>query len=368
MKKDYYIGLMSGTSLDAIDAVLVDFSSTNPRIIACHQHDLPDTLHSGLLSLCQSGENEIERLGVIDIQLGQTFAEAVQQLLTSAGVSAAEVSAIGSHGQTIRHRPEAGFSLQIGDPNTIAEHTGITTVADFRRRDLAAGGQGAPLAPAFHAAWFANPQRSRVVLNLGGMANVTLLIPGLAVTGYDTGPANVLMDAWIQQQRGQRYDRHGAWAQTGTVNAALLATMLTDDYFHQPAPKSTGRERFNLAWLQQQLDTLPDLLPAEDVQATLCALTAATVVEAVQEVAAEGMEILVCGGGAHNSHLLAQLGQRLPGCVINTTDAAGLAPDWVEACAFAWLARETLAQRPGNVPTVTGARRPVILGGIYPAA
>jgi anhydro-N-acetylmuramic acid kinase len=378
MEKDYYIGLMSGTSLDAIDAVLVDFAAARPRLIASHQHELTDTLRSALLDLCQPGENEIERLGIIDIQLGKAFAAAAQQLLSAAGISATEVSAIGSHGQTIRHRPETGFTLQIGDPNTIAERTGITTVADFRRRDLAAGGQGAPLVPAFHAAVFGRHKPEdetvdgghppRVILNIGGMANVTLLIPGLPVTGFDTGPGNVLMDAWIQQQQQLPCDHDGAWAQSGAVNAPLLAALQSDDYFRQPAPKSTGRERFNLAWLQQHLAAIPDSLPDEDVQATLCALTAVTVAAALHdEIVTAGGEILVCGGGAHNGHLLAQLERLLPDYTIKTTDAVGLAPDWVEACAFAWLARETLARRPGNVPTVTGARRPVILGGIYPA-
>ena len=363
-----FVGLMSGTSLDGIDAVLVDFSADPPRLIEALSHPLPDTLRQRLTALCQPGGDEIERLGRADVALGELFAEAVQRLLTQTGIAATEVRAIGSHGQTIRHRPEAGFTLQIGDPSRIAQRTGITTVADFRRRDLAAGGQGAPLVPAFHAALFRSPDISRAVLNLGGMANVTLLPAGAAqpVTGFDTGPGNVLMDLWAQRHLGRPLDEGGAWAASGRVDEALLSRLLDDPYFRQPAPKSTGREHFNADWLAARLDESEHSPSAADVQATLCELTAVSVAEAVRRSGCDARELLVCGGGAHNDHLLARLRERLSPMTVATTDEHGLPADWVEAVAFAWLARETLAARHGNLPAVTGAREAVVLGSIHP--
>ncbi len=365
---DYFIGLMSGTSLDGIDAVLVDFADTPPRLVATHSHPLPDTLRQQLAALCQPGTDEIERMSQADAALGELLAEAAQRLLERADMPAADIRAIGSHGQTIRHRPAAGFSLQIGDANRIAQRTGITTVADFRRRDMAAGGQGAPLVPAFHAALFRSPDITRVVLNLGGMANITLL-PAAAtqpVRGFDTGPGNVLMDLWAQQHLGQPLDKDGAWAASGSVDEALLARCLSDGYFHQPPPKSTGREHFNADWLSARLAESKHSPSAADVQATLCELTAVSVAGAIRQSGLDAAELLVCGGGAHNAQLLSRLRAHLDPMDVIPSDERGLAADWVEAVAFAWLARETLAGRPGNLPAVTGAGEAVVLGSIYP--
>jgi len=371
---DYYIGLMSGTSLDAVDAALVDFGSNRPTLVRAINHPLSADLRQAIQTLCTPGDNEIEQLGRVDIQLATTFADAVKQLLKESKVDAEQVHAIGSHGQTIRHRPDLKkrqhFTLQIGDPNTIAELTGITTVADFRRRDMAAGGQGAPLAPAFHAAMFSSDSQTRVILNIGGMANVTLLPAASAsadcpVIGFDTGPGNALMDAWVQRHQQQAYDNEGQWAASGAVNPKLLETFLQDDFFSRKPPKSTGREHFNMAWLEQQLSRFGQDIDPADVQATLSELTASSVQQAVAQF--EPQAIVVCGGGAHNTDLMQRLGEKFSVGKVSRSDDLGLSADWVEAVAFAWLARESLAQRPGNLPSVTGARRSVVLGGIYPA-
>jgi anhydro-N-acetylmuramic acid kinase len=365
---ELYIGLMSGTSLDAIDTVLADLAPAMPQLIHTHSHPLPKTLRAQLLALCQPGDDEIERLGHADSLLGTLLAEAVMQLLADSGVAATDIQAIGSHGQTVRHRPKInpGFTLQIGDPNHIAEHTGITTVADFRRRDLAVGGQGAPLVPAFHAAVFSTNEKTRIVLNIGGIANITLLDPHRPATGFDTGPGNMLMDTWIQQQRGEDFDQDGAWAATGQVNEPLLAQLLTDDYFQQAPPKSTGREHFNPDWLAQRLASLKILPATVDVQASLCELTATSIARAIEMHTGDGpREVIVCGGGARNGQLLKRLRAQLSNTPVRPSDELSLATEWVEATAFAWLARETLANRPGNLPKVTGACKPVVLGGIY---
>ncbi len=366
---DHYIGLMSGTSLDSIDAVLVDFADDPPRLIEAYTHPLPDALCQQLVALCQPGDDEIERMGRADMVLGELFADAVQQLLSQAKLPSSEIHAIGSHGQTIRHRPDAGFTLQIGDANRIARRTGITTVTDFRRRDMAAGGQGAPLVPAFHAALFRSPDISRVVLNLGGMANITLLPadPEQPVSGYDTGPGNVLMDAWARQHLDRPLDENGTWAATGCVDEALLTHCLSDIYFRQLPPKSTGREYFNADWLAARLikSESKHSRPPANVQATLCELTAISVAEAIRQADTDATELLVCGGGVHNAHLLARLGAHLDSMNIIPSNERGLAADWVEAVAFAWLARETLAGRPGNLPAVTGASEAVVLGAVY---
>jgi len=368
-RMEHYIGLMSGTSLDGIDAALVSFTDDLPSLQHAINFPLDESVREEIRKLCAPGDNEIERLGQLDIHLGQNFAAAVQQLLTETNINATQVRAIGSHGQTIRHCPEQHFTLQIGDPNTISELTGITTVADFRRRDIAAGGQGAPLVPAFHAALFGTlTDKPRVILNIGGMANVTLLPRGNApVTGFDTGPGNVLLDAWIQHQQQQSFDREGQWAASGTVHPPLLKALLEDRFFQLAPPKSTGRERFNFDWLQQQLDTLEDDIPPADVQATLSELTASSIAEAVQKYAADTVELVVCGGGARNSDLMQRIATKLASARIKTSDDFGLAAEWVEAVAFAWLARQTLAGLPGNAPRATGARHPVVLGGIYPS-
>lgn len=362
---------MSGTSMDAIDAVLVDFSAGIPRLVHTLDYPIPDELRSICQALCIPGNNEIDRLGQADGQLGDVFADAVLQLLDKAGISAQNVAAIGSHGQTIRHRPEetTPFTLQIGDANRIAERTGITTVADFRRRDMAAGGQGAPLVPAFHAAVFQSTEQSRTIVNIGGIANITILPKDTdtPVSGFDTGPGNRLMDIWVQKHQQQFFDQDGQWAATGEINKSLLNQLMTDEYFDRLPPKSTGREKFNLAWLEEQLANYGKETAAEDVQATLCELTAISITVDIRQHAQETEAVIVCGGGTRNLQLMKRLREHLDPVEVKTTDDIGYPAEWIEAMAFAWLARETLAHRPGNVPGVTGAHHPVILGGIYQA-
>lgn len=367
---ELYLGLMSGTSLDGIDAAVVDLSSATPRIVAARTQPYAPELRSELLALTQGGNiDEVEHLGRLDRRLGELFANAALAILEPSGLRSSAIRAIGSHGQTVRHRPagSAPFTLQIADPNLIAEHTGITTVADFRRRDIAAGGQGAPLVPAFHASCFRSREENRAVLNIGGMANLTLLPanPQQPVTGFDTGPGNVLLDAWITKQRNEHYDRNGDWAAAGRMQPDLLRALLQDDYFRAPPPKSTGREHFQLAWLGQRL--MEFACSPVDVQATLVSLTGETVAAALRDAAPDIRRLLVCGGGVHNATLMSALSSALPDMRVESTAAHGVDPDWVEAAAFAWMARETLAGRPSNVPSVTGARGPRILGGIYPA-
>ncbi len=362
---------MSGTSLDALDAALLDFATQPPRLIATHSQTIEPELRAELRALSHGGEtDEIERLGRLDAALGERLAALTLGLLDKAGLTATGIRAIGSHGQTIRHRPEATppFTLQIGDPNRIAAATRITTVADFRRRDLAQGGQGAPLVPAFHAAVFRAPGEPRVIANIGGMANVTLLPadPAQPVTGFDTGPGNVLMDAWAERHLGKPYDADGAWAAGSTADSALLTALLAHPFFTRTPPKSCGREQFNLDWLDERIRAVgaPD---PQAVQATLCALTARSLTDAVERHAPGCARLLVCGGGARNTTLMQHLQARLPDCAVESTAAHGLPPQWVECAAFAWLARETLAGRPGNLPAVTGAARATVLGAIYPA-
>ena len=369
MSSDYFIGLMSGTSLDAIDAVLVDFGFDSPIIVETLNHPIPTTLRNDLLALCQPGDNEIERMGHADTQLGIEFSDAVKQLLDKSKTPAKEIHAIGSHGQTIRHIPDGDnpFTLQIGDANQIAELTGITTVADLRRRDMAAGGQGAPLVSAFHAAMYLSTKKTRVILNIGGIANITTLPvdSNFIITGFDTGPGNGLMDAWVQKHKQQNYDDDGQWASSGSVNQKLLAQLLSNDYFTKAPPKSTGRELFNLNWLEQQLSQISENISDVDVQATLAEFTVVSISNAINQHSSETDEVIVCGGGTRNSFLMKNLSENLKPTEVKTTDDLGLPAEWVEATAFAWLAKETLAHRPGNVPGVTGARHPVVLGGIY---
>lgn len=368
---ELYVGLMSGTSLDGIDAALVDLAAA-PRLLAAATYPLPPGLHAELVALCQPGPDEIERLGRADRALGLELAHAVRQLLAGAGVSPGAVRAIGSHGQTIRHRP-AGigipghpFTLQIGDPTSIAHHTGITTVADFRRRDVAAGGQGAPLVPAFHRAVFSGA-RGRAIVNIGGIANVTGLPGQGPVLGFDTGPGNTLLDTWIQRQRGEPYDRDGLWAAAGTPLPELLAALLADPYFALPPPKSTGREYFNLPWLEPHLQRLAATADPADVQATLTELTARSIADAIAALPFAAGEVFICGGGAYNRQLMQRLAALLQPRTVSTTAELGIAPEWVEAAAFAWLAQQTLKGAPGNEPTVTGAEKYCTLGAIYPA-
>lgn len=358
-----FLGLISGTSVDGIDAALVRFSPA-PQVLFGRTYPLPATLAGDVLRLSQAEARiTLDEAGRLDTRLGQAFAAAALQALADSGTSAGDVTAIGSHGQTLRHDPrgDAPFTLQFGDANVVAERTGITTVADFRRRDVAAGGHGAPLMPAFHAAVLRAEHEERAVLNLGGIANLTLMPRGGVVRGFDTGPANGLMDAWCLEHRGQPYDRDAAFAREGRVDETLLAALLADPWFALPPPKSTGRDQFQLQWLRARLGGQS---PA-DVQATLCELSAATVADALRREQPACARLLACGGGAHNPLLMQRLAARLPGVAVASTASVGLDPDFVEAAGFAWLARETLAGRPGNLPAVTGAAGPRVLGAIY---
>lgn len=364
----YFIGLMSGTSMDAADAALADFSTATPTLVATHHSPLSAELRAGLFALCTPGPDEINRMAALDTRLGEIFADCTLALLKKAGVAASAVHAIGSHGQTVRHQPGGPypFSVQIGNPALIALRTGITTVADFRRADMVVGGQGAPLAPAFHNAVLRSPQHNRVVVNVGGIANVTLLPADLtqAVRGFDTGPANGLLDVWAERHLGQRMDEGGQFAASGQINDALLATFLADDYFALAPPKSTGREYFNSAWLDNLLQQHSKVSPA-DIQATLCELSAATIAAAILRYAPDTTEVLICGGGVHNTQLMQRLRTHLKPRSVESTEHYGVSPEWMETLAFAWLAKQTLAGQPGNLPSVTGAKRAVVLGGIY---
>lgn len=356
--------------MDGIDAVLVELGDHSCNTLATHSHDYPPSLRERLQTASRQPEAVgIDEFGRLDHATGHCFKDAALGVLAKSKVSPNSVRAIGSHGQTLRHLPRDAepFTLQIGDPNIIASGTGITTVADFRRRDVALGGEGAPLAPAFHQWLFTSEATSRVVLNIGGFANVTVLQDKRAgVVGFDTGPGNSLLDAWHRKHREGPFDTDGAWATTGRVNESLLSACLDDPYFALPPPKSTGFEYFNLEWLSDRL-TDSDLPPA-DVQATLLALTVATIRQAILEHAAGTSEILVCGGGIHNTALMHELAAAANPIAIRSTEEFGLHPDWVEAAAFAWLAGRTLDGLPGNLPAVTGASGDAVLGGIYPAA
>lgn len=368
-----YIGLISGTSMDGIDAVLAEVSAGGAfHVLGARTTALPARVQQRLRALAVPGAepaagvaDAIDELGALDGELGELFAAAALDLLTAHGLVPAAVRAIGSHGQTIRHRPRATqpFTLQAGDPNIIAARTGTVVVADFRRRDMALGGQGAPLVPAFHQAVFGHPAERRAVLNLGGVANLTLLAPGEAVTGFDTGPANGLMDAWARRHLGQPFDANGAWAASGRVLAPLLAALLAHPFLALPPPKSTGPEEFTPEWLDAAIGQAGHPAPP-DVQATLCEFTAVSVADALHD--APPQRLIVCGGGVHNGHLLARLAARLPGTAVTSSSAHGVDPDHVEAAAFAWLAARTLAGLPGNLPTVTGAARPAVLGAVWP--
>lgn len=360
-----YIGVMSGTSLDGLDIALIEQHTQATRLRASLYLPMPDALRQQLLALCQSGADEIARSALAEQAWVALAAQGIASLLEREGLQPAQVRAIGSHGQTIRHEPQRGFSVQIGNPALLAELSGIDVIADFRRRDVAAGGQGAPLVPAFHAALFGQ-ERPRAILNVGGFSNLTLLAPDAPVRGFDCGPGNVLLDAWIGHQQGLPFDADGAWAASGRADAALLARLLTDDYFQQRGPKSTGRERFNLSWLLAHLQAHPPVAPA-DVQASLLELSARSIAADLQRSLPQAEELLVCGGGAHNRRLMQRLGELLPTCRVASTDSRGLPADWIEAMAFAWLAHRCLEGLPGNCPEVTGARGPRILGALYPA-
>ena len=357
-----FVGLMSGTSIDGVDAVLADFGVEPCRALARTHVAFAPELRDELTALQRSGADEVHRGALAANALMDCCATAVAAVLAAARCNAGDVAAIGLHGQTIRHRPELGYTTQLANPARLAEATGITVVADFRSRDVAAGGQGAPLVPAFHASLFALPDKHRVVINIGGIANITDLPPRGPVRGFDTGPGNTLMDAWCERHTGQPYDRNGTWGGGGRVIPELLRAMRGESYFAMPPPKSTGRDRFHLRWLAKYLNAS---YAAQDVQRTLVALTAQTIAAAIIEHCAQADEALVCGGGAQNAVLMQELAAALAPTELSTTAEHGIAINEVEALAFAWLAREALARRPGNVPTVTGARGPRILGAIY---
>lgn len=361
----FYIGVMSGTSLDGLDIALVELAPAI-KLIATHYIPMPESLRAELLCLCASGPDEIARSAIAQQHWVTLAAQGIHTLLDQQQLKPQDVRAIGSHGQTIRHEPARGFTVQIGNPALLTELTGITVVSDFRSRDVAAGGQGAPLVPAFHEALFEAQPGNRAVLNVGGFSNLSLIEPGKPVAGFDCGPGNVLLDAWIHQQRGDHFDRDGQWAASGKVEKTLLNELLSDPFFVTKGPKSTGREVFNLPWLVQHLSHLP-AFAAEDVQATLLELTALTIVESLQSAQSDTRELLVCGGGAHNAALMARLAALLPNANVSSTAAYGVDPDWVEAMAFAWLAHCCLEGIAANRPSVTGARGLRILGAIYPA-
>lgn len=359
-----YVGCISGTSVDGLDLALLKVEQAGPaeqlNLEAATTVKLPQPLRARLLQLANPGPGELDLLGQCDAELGDYIGESIVRFIERSGLQAVDVCAIGSHGQTVRHRPppqHSAFTLQIGDPNRIAEKTGITTVADFRRRDMAAGGQGAPLVPPFHAALFARTERSRGVLNIGGISNITLFKPTL--TGFDTGPGNGLLDLWADEHLGQPYDDDGQWASSGNVDPNLLKRFKADPYFALAPPKSTGREYFNRDWLTQMLETTA--ARPEDIQATLVELTAQCTVDACPPLD----EIIVCGGGRLNSTLMARLAANTT-AKVTTAEAQGFDGDAIEAAAFAWFAHRTINRLPGNAPTVTGARGERVLGGIYP--
>ena len=353
---------MSGTSLDGVDAVILAFDTNRCQVTHTHSLPFPTDLRARLLTLHTPSENELEVTAITANTLARLYARVIEQLLVKAELQPTDVQAVGCHGQTIRHRPELGFTLQIGNAALLSELCKITVVADFRSRDVAAGGQGAPLVPAFHQAVFAHPHITRTIVNIGGIANISYLIPQGPVIGFDSGPGNMLMDAWSHQHIGQTFDESGRWASSGKVIDELLHKLLSHPYFGSQPPKSTGRDLFSLEWLQHYLN--PSYSPA-DVQRTLLEVSAYTVIDAVRQYCSDTEEIYLCGGGAYNALLVQRMQQLFPAAKIALTDELGIPVNWVEAAAFAWLARQTMHQQPGNLPTVTGAKGPRILGAIY---
>lgn len=378
MTTQLFIGIMSGTSLDGVDAALCSFNTGSfeqsalqngaCQLLETQFLAYPESLKVELLALHEPKHNELEAASILGCRLAQLYADAVRQLLDKAQVNAAEISAIGCHGQTIRHRPELGFTLQIGNHALLAELMNISVIGDFRSRDIAAGGQGAPLVPAFHQAMFGSSTKNRAIINIGGIANITYLGKNGQVLGFDSGPGNMLLDSWTKLKIGQDYDKDGAWATTGVVLQTVLSGMLAEPYFALPPPKSTGRDLFNDRWFNdhwlKQHQLYPHLRP-QDVARTLAALTAQSIHDAIAPMNID--EVYVCGGGAHNTLLMNSLQEMLGGKLLATTDTLGVGVDWVEAVAFAWLAKQTLENKPGNLPEVTGANGARILGAIYPA-
>ena len=366
MRSSLYIGIMSGTSLDGIDAALVDFNSSTPSLIKTYFVMYDQYLREQLLALNQAGYDELHRTALVSNKLSRLYADAVEGLLSKSGVSSQSITAIGCHGQTVRHCPqsERAYSIQLGNAALLAELTGITVVADFRSRDIAAGGQGAPLVPAFHQVMFGHTEKHRIIVNIGGIANVTSLPPKREVIGFDCGPGNILLDAWCLQHTGSLYDHNGSWAATGCIIPELLEALLTFPFFSLPPPKSTGRELFNSDWLKSYLHGKES---PQDVQATLLKLSVEAIALSIWLHFPEAEEIYLCGGGARNGKLVAELKTALPGKEVNLTDVLGVNADWMEAFAFAWLAKQTINKLPSNLPAVTGAQGYRILGAIYTA-
>jgi anhydro-N-acetylmuramic acid kinase len=359
-----YIGLMSGTSLDGVDGVLLDIGADNAITLRGHRHEaFAGSLRDELLALNTSGGDELHRAALAAQGIARAYASVVNALLLDSGAVAREVRAIGAHGQTVRHRPEAGYTTQLLNGALLAELTNIDVVCDLRSRDVAVGGQGAPLAPGFHAAVFGDARQTRAVLNLGGISNLTLLSPRRPVIGFDCGPANALLDGWCQRHLQRPFDVDGQWAASGQVSQPLLAALLTEPYFDLPPPKSTGRDLFHMAWLDAKV---PDIAPA-DVQATLAALSIESVARDLERHAPQTSALFVCGGGARNAHLMSGFARRLPRVRVSTTDELGVPVDQVEGAAFAWLAHRFVERQPGNLAEVTGARGPRLLGALYPA-
>ncbi|MBC7954588.1 MAG: anhydro-N-acetylmuramic acid kinase [Cytophagales bacterium] len=365
---ELFAGLMSGTSLDGVDGVLAEFSAQGiPKVVSHAYRAFPETLRDELLALNSSGPDELHRCALAASTLAGLYIEVVAELLAHSKVQPSAVRAIGSHGQTVRHRPMLGYTSQINNPALLAEKSGIAVVADFRSRDVAAGGQGAPLVAAFHRALFGAAGETRAVLNLGGISNLTALLTDGRTTGFDCGPANVLMDLWSLRHTGQRFDADGTWAASGVVQPQLLEVLLQEPYFAAPPPKSTGRDLFNAGWLADRLNRYGKDCRPEDVQATLCELTAITCIRAILDHAGDASELLVCGGGALNKQLMRRLAHHLPKMAVRLTDDRGLPAQHVEAAAFAWLAYKHLHGEPGNLSAVTGAAGPRLLGALYPA-
>lgn len=364
--KSLYIGLMSGTSADGIDATLIEIDGDNIALKGHLETPHSEALRRSILSLCESGEHEIDRMGELDQHLGKAFAQAATNLLLQQKISASQITAIGSHGQTIRHRPSAvrPFTLQIADPNQIAHLTGITTVADFRRRDMAAGGEGAPLAPAFHQAVFSQENEERLIINIGGISNISHLKGSTLLAGFDSGPGNALMDGWIQRHQGLNYDESGQWASTGQISEGLLTCLMEHEYLARPTPKSTGREDFHMDWLDEQIARMPEVVSNQNVQATLLEYTCQTILLHTQRLSGAPNGIYICGGGALNDRLMDRLSAICP-CEVESSETLGIAPQQVEGAAFGWLAHQTLSRAKGNCPAVTGADKEVILGGVY---
>lgn len=355
---------MSGTSLDGVDAVLADLGQPSPRLLRSHYLPFSAELRRRLLELNAPGDDELHRAAMAGNDLAHCYAEAVRALLAQGNIKPADIIAAGCHGQTVRHRPDLGYTVQLGNPALLAELTGITVAADFRSRDIAAGGQGAPLVPAFHEAMFRDPKYHRVIINIGGISNLTDLPPGGVVTGFDCGPGNILMDAWCARHTGKAYDENGAWAASGPVHQHLLDTLTAHPFLSTTPPKSTGRDMFNLKWLD---GLLPAGVAPQNVQSTLLQFTVEAIARAIRDYCGETQEIYLCGGGAHNQALVMRLRHELMHTPVKLTDALGVSADCVEAMAFAWLARQALRGKTSNIPAVTGAQGRRILGAIYRA-